>query len=112
MRQLAMAVMLSAAMFPLVVSAEDWARLDGPEIVAALTSRSVVYEGGQTQDFLPDGTTLFGEEHGKWKVRGDLYCSTWPPRHSWTCYAVEVMGPDLRFIGEVGNITVGRYNDL
>lgn len=107
-----MAVILGAAMFPLAARSEDWARLDGSQIVAALTSRSIMFDRGQTQDFLADGTTIFGDERGKWKVQGDLYCSTWPPRHSWTCYAVEVSGPDLRFIGEVGNVTVGRYNDL
>lgn len=109
-------MVLVLAMMPLVMSeralAEEWQRLDGPGIAAALTGRSLTYAGGQTQAFHADGTTLYGDEVGKWRVLGDQYCSTWPPRDSWTCYALEHSGPQLRFIGEVGNTTVGTYNDL
>jgi len=112
MRQMALVLALSILGTGNAALAEAWQRLDGPGIASALTGRSLIYEGGETQDFHADGTTLYGDEFGKWRVQGDQYCSTWPPRESWTCYAMEQSGPKLRFIGEVGNATVGTYNDL
>lgn len=99
-------------------AAEDWRALPGAEIAQALTARSLVYEGGATQDFRADGRTLYeaggAPSWGTWRVEGDRYCSQWPPRDAWDCYAVEAeaRGLDLRFVGEGGDLTVGRYNDL
>jgi hypothetical protein len=112
MRQIALVLAMMPLVMPEGARAEDWQRLDGPGIVAALTGRSLTYAGGETQGFHADGSTLYGDEVGKWRVQGDQYCSTWPPRDSWTCYVLEQSGPQLRFIGEVGNTTVGKYNDL
>jgi hypothetical protein len=98
--------------------AEDWARLDGPGITAALTARVLGYEGGATQNFYADGRTLYesggSPSWGTWRVEGDRYCSRWPPRDAWDCYAVEAeaRGLDLRFVGEGGAVTTGRYQDL
>ena len=119
MRQMAMVPTLIAAglvagiaaVLPDLALAEEWRPLDAPAIVLALSSHSLRYEDGQTQAFHADGTTQLGAYLGKWRVRGDLYCSTWPPRQSWTCYAVERRGNALRFVGEVGNTTVGHYYD-
>jgi hypothetical protein len=112
MRQMALVLSMISLMMPLHALAEDWQRLEGTKIAQALAGRSLIYEGGQVQSFQADGTTRYDDEVGKWRVQGDQYCSTWPPRDSWTCYALEQSGQQLRFIGEVGNITVGTYNDL
>lgn len=109
---MALVLALLALAMTRMALAEDWQRLDGPGIAEALAGRILIYEGGQVQSFLADGTTRYDDEVGKWRVQGDQYCSTWPPRESWTCYALEQSGPQLRFIGEVGNATVGVYNDL
>jgi hypothetical protein len=92
--------------------AEDWERLQGPEISAALTARVLGYKDGKLQDFLADGRTLYGDSTGRWEVRGDLYCSVWLPSDRWNCYAVDRKGLDIRFTAEDGSDTVGRYVDL
>lgn len=94
--------------------AEAWARLDGPGIEAALTARVLAYPDGTMQDFHAGGRTIAGMGEGRWKVDGDRYCSAWPPSERWACYKVEreARGLDLRFTGEDGAVTVGRYNDL
>ena len=92
--------------------AEEWRVLTGAEIAPALTSRVVVYEGGARQDFMADGRTLYGDSWGSWRVEGDRYCYIWPTSDLWACYGVEVSGIDLRFVGEGGEVTVGRYGDL
>ena len=38
--------------------AEDWQRLKGDQITAALSARVLAYEGGKTQNFFADGRTL------------------------------------------------------
>ncbi len=96
--------------------AEDWKSLSGNEIAAALAGRTLLYPGGQVQDFRANGRTLYQNgarsEWGYWRVEGDLYCSQWPPREAWGCYAVAVTGPDVRFTSETGSESVGRYGDL
>ncbi len=109
---MAMVLALLPLITPDETRADDWQRLDGPGITEALSGRSLGYQGGATQMFNADGTTFYNEEHGKWRVQCDQYCSSWPPRDSWTYYALEHSGPQLRFIGEVGNTTIGSYNDL
>ena len=92
--------------------AEDWERLAGPEITAALSARVLGYPDGTLQDFFADGRTLYGESPGRWVVRDDRYCSLWPPSDRWDCYAVERQGLDIRFIADDGSTTIGRYVDL
>lgn len=111
---------IAALAFGLIVGnvglavAEEWVRLNGPGIEAALTARVLAYPDGTMQDFHAGGRTLAGRAEGRWRVDGDLYCSTWPPSESWACYEVEreARGLDIRFTGEDGAVTVGRYNDL
>ncbi len=72
-------------------------KLTGPEINAALTD-TTVYQYRSTsrpwrQYFAADGATpYYGSDgpvsHGKWQVRGDQYCSLWPPSSAWSCYDV------------------------
>ena len=96
--------------------AEEWRALTGAEIAGALVSRVIVYQGGQRQGFMADGFTTYESRDtvnmGEWRVEGGKYCSIWPPSDLWACYGVEVKGIDVRFVGEGGEVTVGRYGDL
>lgn len=115
MRGLVMAVCLVLS-GPMQV-ADGWNALTGAEIVTALTARHLVYEGGATQQFNADGSTIYEDgsvSSGRWRVEGDLYCSVWPPSDRWTCYGVarSADGLDLQFVAGDGSVTVGRYDDL
>jgi hypothetical protein len=92
--------------------AEAWEELKGPAITAALSARVLGYPDGMLQDFLADGRTLYGGSAGRWEVRGDRYCSIWPPSDRWTCYRVDRKALDIRFTAEDGTETIGRYVDL
>ncbi|HMS95489.1 MAG TPA: hypothetical protein PKA03_09760 [Tabrizicola sp.] len=96
--------------------AEDWRVLSSEEIRSALSARVLQYADGASQNFFTDGRTLYqagaGESWGKWWVEADQYCSTWPPSEVPSCYGVAAQGPDIRFTGASGDVTVGRYGDL
>lgn len=47
--------------------------------------RQFFSKGGQTIYVDSSGQKTFGQ----WMVRGDKYCSTWPPSDRWVCYGVE-----------------------
>ena len=100
------------ALWPGLALAEGWEPLDGPAIRDALTARVLGYEDGTLQDFFADGVTLYGESRGRWEVRGDRYCSVWPPSDRWVCSAIDRNGLDIRFTDESGTTTIGRYVDL
>jgi len=106
-------LVLMLALWPGVAGAEEvWRGLAGAEIEAALTSRALQYEDGKVQDFLADGRTLYGEgSWGRWEVRGDEYCSVWPPSDRWDCYSVDLRGVEIRF-SHGGVPIVGIYTDL
>lgn len=98
------------------VASDDWRQLDGPEITAALTARTVSY-GKAVQGFFADGRTLYESpipSWGKWQAQNDKYCSLWPPQGIWACYDLEQHknGLRLRFISSNGDITEGHYIDL
>jgi hypothetical protein len=101
-----------AALLPGVALADDWKTLTGPEITEALTARVVTYAGDHRQDFMADGTTLYDDSRGAWRVEGDQYCSQWPPSDRWDCYWVSLNGLEVYFIAKDGTITEGRYADL
>lgn len=87
-----------------------WQPLNGDQINAALSDHTYVYENHATQRFYASGRTLYNagqDSWGYWEVRGDLYCSQWPPAGGWACYDVERLATRLRFIGERGDVTVG-----
>ncbi len=42
-------------------------------------------KGGETIYIDASGAKTFGE----WMVRGDKYCSLWPPSDHWSCYGLE-----------------------
>jgi hypothetical protein len=109
--------MMRAAMVALVlmagpVSAEEWRLIDGPGIRAALKARVLVYADGTLQDFFADGRTLYGDQWGRWAVRDDRYCSSWPPAGRWDCYEVALRGLEVRFTSGGKDAVVGKYVDL
>jgi hypothetical protein len=104
---------LTALLLATPAWAEDWQPLDGPAIRAALESRSLIYDDGTTQDFRPDGRTLYGTDSwGTWRVEGNRYCSAWPPSDAWSCYDMAQDGLRLKFISGDGSESIGTYNDL
>lgn len=118
--------MVRVAVFSFVVSLgmagagaaeETWTRLKGEEIREALSQRSLVYGDGDVQEFGADGSTVYEDgkrSTGRWSIRGDRYCSLWPPSDAWACYRVHrhARGLDLLFTAANGERVVGRYNDL
>lgn len=93
--------------------AADWTPLDGEGIESALSGKSLDY-GDATQDFRASGATDYfagRPSTGQWAVRGDQYCSIWPPSDSWTCYDVDLSeaGDKVRFRGVGDDITIGTY---
>lgn len=95
--------------------AEDWAKLSGDQITAALTARILVYQDGARQQFNAGGSTLYespAPSTGSWRVEGDRYCSQWPPSDRWSCYNVAQSGLDIRFTADDGSASTGRYADI
>jgi hypothetical protein len=107
-----MRAMLIASLFagPAAAMAEEiWQSLTGAEIAAALTDRVIVYRNA-VQEFRVSGRTLYDAGQaswGYWAVRGDQYCSMWPPSDLWACYDMARDGDVVRFVGAAGDITEG-----
>ena len=111
MKKLYLYVVLCA--IPLAVLADEWRILSGPEILQALTDKTVYYDNG-TQFFFASGKTLYQvgpPSWGEWRVQGDKYCSVWPPNNIWTCYGFQVSadGERLQFIDSGGFASDGRF---
>ena len=110
-------MILMLACLPTTALAQDWQPLGAASLKAALAARTVAYDGGATQQFNADGTTIYttaNPSFGKWRVEGAQYCSAWPPFDHWACYTVARSdnGLDLRFTAADGSASVGRYVDL
>lgn len=94
-----MRVKLTATILALLVipsSAAD-GKLNGDQITSVLTDTTVYEYRNDTrpwrQYFGANGATpYYGSDgpasHGRWQVRGDQYCSLWPPSNAWSCYDV------------------------
>ena len=98
-----------AVLLPAVALAEDWVPLDGPAISTALTDQRLRYTAAR-QHFGADGQTLYDAGRpswGSWAVRGDQYCSVWPPSDLWACYDVSQNGDMIRFIASDGSFSDG-----
>ena len=72
--------------------------LKGSEIEPALNDVTIWYEPlspkSARQFFNHNGETPYIDEvgtktSGRWLVRGDQYCSQWPPSDRYVCYSVE-----------------------
>ena len=103
------ALILTAVLWP--GAALAWEPLTGPAITEALSGRSVIFDPLTFQTFHATGLTDFVTERdstGRWEVREDRYCSSWPPSGTWTCYGVEREGDLIRFIGPDGSASEGR----
>lgn len=97
-------------LWPGMLAADAWAPLDGAGIAAMLTDRQIVYENA-TQHFYASGRTLYNtgqDSWGNWVVRGDQYCSQWPPGDMWDCYHVAAAIDRVRFIAADGSTTDGE----
>lgn len=123
-KMLSLCSLLGLAVFVLPVhgasdsASSEWQKLMGEQIELALTSRTLAYgNSGTTQDFKPSGRTLYDAgkpSWGYWRVQGDQYCSQWPPQGLWVCYDLFASGNgrEMKFVGESGDVSVGRYIDL
>ena len=66
--------------------------MKGPDILKTLTGARV--EGSNwSQRFDAGGATIYAgadgkQSTGRWDVRGNEYCSQWPPSDVWACYAM------------------------
>ena len=92
-------------------TAESWVAMSGEDILAALTDREAVYDGAK-QHFYASGRTLYDAgtpSWGYWQVRGDKYCSQWPPADDWDCYLMDsAKNGMIRFTSEFGGTTEGK----
>ena len=105
MRQLAMGMILLAG----PVQAGEWVPISGGDIAETLTGQVVQYENAW-QDFRASGRTLYNagrDSWGYWAVRGDQYCSMWPPSDLWACYDMEMADDRIRFLDGSGEVTEG-----
>jgi hypothetical protein len=101
------------ATLPFAVMAQDWQPMTGAQITAALTARDITYQNA-TQRFYASGRTLYNagqDSWGYWAVRGDQYCSQWPPGDGWDCYDMARAGNVLRFIGADDSVTDGMLSE-
>ena len=70
--------------------------LKGPEIDALIKGNTVTGKtgkGGWKQFFAANGETSYSSRgetpsYGSWEVRGDKFCSQWPPEQHWSCSTV------------------------
>ena len=96
--------------------ADDWQTLTTSGITYALTARVLIYDGSASQNFFDDGRTLYegnsGESWGKWWAADGVYCSTWPPSQTPSCFQVAARGLEIRFTSSGGDVTIGHYGDL
>src|SRR5690242_17926616 len=90
-------------------------QLVGAEISAALNDRAVEGIGAPAwrQTFEADGSTIYtsdrGADQGRWQVRGDQYCSQWPPSEGWSCYDLVIDGELIIFVGGSGTEHPARF---
>lgn len=108
MRRFALILLL----WPGILAAEEFRALTGDEILRALTDRKLEYGAGIWQIFEGSMQTRYFSGRpstGRWAVRGDQYCSIWPPSELWACYDVHQRGDTIRFVDKSGGITDGTY---
>ena len=101
---------LFTSLFVLATAAHASERLlTGAEITEALsghTYRHADVTKKVEQMFQASGDTFYSEDgaqsQGRWDVRGDKYCSQWPPSKVWSCYTISADGTVLTFISTHG----------
>jgi hypothetical protein len=89
----------------------DERALSGDDIRAALSDKTVegTSDTGKpySQIFQKGGLTIYNagpqaSSTGFWDVRGDQYCSQWPPNETWSCYSMTGDGARLTFVAAGG----------
>ena len=93
------------------IAGADERPLTGAEIKDALSGNTVAgVQDGQAwkQYFDPNGRTTYVSggraSPGRWSVRGDKYCSQWPPSERWDCYAMTGEAGKMTFIPDGGGV--------
>ncbi len=83
--------------------------------ILTLLPTITAYGKSSVQTFEKNGITDYNDKgrdsRGNWQVRGNQYCSVWPPSPTWVCYDVLVDDeePDkLVWIGDSGNPIIDR----
>ena len=105
---------LILTLWPGVLAAEEFRKLSGDEILAALTGQKLDYGEGVWQTFSDTMSTQYFSGRpsaGRWAVREDRYCSVWPPSDLWGCYDVQQSGDVIRFVDNTGGTTDGVFTD-
>jgi hypothetical protein len=105
---------LILALWPGFAAATEFWPLTGDEIQSTLAGQTLSYAEGVTQNFDASGVTHYFSGRpstGRWAVREDRYCSTWPPSELWACYDVLQSGLIIRFIDDTGEITDGYLSE-
>jgi hypothetical protein len=106
-------ILLMLALFAALPAFADERKLTGAEIRAALSDKIVegTDDAGRpyTQIFQKGGLTVYtikpsSSSNGKWDVRGDQFCSQWPPSENWSCYDMTGDGKQLTFIAKDGKL--------
>ncbi|MGB8313511.1 MAG: hypothetical protein WCE69_03405 [Aestuariivirga sp.] len=90
--------------------------LTGSDIAAGLadhTLQGVRDDGKEWQQiFQKSGVTYYSvgnaQSQGLWEVRGDQYCSQWPPNESWACYGMTRDVNTFNFISATGQRSSGK----
>jgi hypothetical protein len=89
--------------------------LKGDEIRTALSDHTIAgTDDGKAwqQTFQKGGATFYSQgsavSNGVWEVRGDKYCSQWPPSKAWSCYAVTADSKTITFISSTGKRYTGE----
>jgi hypothetical protein len=93
-------------------------KLAGTEIEGVLTDKIARGETGgkpTEQVFAAGGVTTYtvggASSQGRWTIRGDQYCSQWPPGESWSCYDLVTDGTAYAFISASGQRSVVIISD-
>ena len=110
-----LSLFLGAAVFSAEALAQEQ-RLSGVEIKTVLSDHTLqgLREDGKPwqQIFQKSGVTFYSvgsaQSQGLWEVRGDQYCSQWPPNESWTCYDMTVDADTYQFISASGQRSSGK----
>jgi hypothetical protein len=94
-------------------------KLSGDDIISALSDRTL--QGSRddgkpwSQIFQKSGVTYYSvdgaQSQGVWQVRGDHYCSQWPPNQSWTCYEMMRDDKTYSFISASGKRSMGTLQN-
>lgn len=109
MRRLISLISITGLLIAGTAAIAEERRLTGDEIGAALADHT--YRDADTskkaeQIFQKQGVTYYSQNgqpsQGFWEVRGDQYCSQWPPNEAWSCYDVVLDPPVLTFISAGG----------